>query len=51
MIHILKWVLKMLSMCIASLTIGLGSIILSVLFWDGYYMDMACDIYDHLRDI
>ena len=51
MIHILKWILKLLLLVICSLTIGLGCIILSVLLWDDYYMDLAQEVYDHIYSL
>lgn len=51
MIHILRFILKMLVYCILSLTIGLGCIILSILLWDGYYMDKSVECYDHLWEL
>ena len=51
MIHILKWILKLLLLAICSLTIGTGSIILSILLWDGYYMNLAEEAYNHIYSL
>lgn len=51
MIHILKFILETLAMCVMFLTIGAGSIILSILFWDKFYMDKAQECFDHLWEL
>lgn len=48
MIHILQYILKALAICIFCATIAIGSVILSILFWDGFYMDKAQECFDHL---
>ena len=51
MIHILQYILKILATAIMSLTVMLGSIILSILFWDEFYMDKAGEYFDHLWEL
>ena len=51
MIYILRYILKILATAIMSLTVMFGSIILSILFWDGFYMDKAQECYDHLWEL
>ena len=51
MIYILRYILKILATGIMCLTITSGSIILSILFWDGFYMNKALECFDHLWEL
>lgn len=51
MIHILQYILKVLATGIMCLTITTGSVILSILFWDGFYIDKAGEYFDHLWEL
>lgn len=51
MIHIIIYFLKILATAIMSSTVMFGSVILSILFWDGFYMDKAGEYFDHLWEL
>lgn len=51
MIHILRYILKLLATAIMASTVMFGSIILSFLFWDGFYIDRAQEYFDHLWEL
>ena len=51
MIHILQYILKVLATVIIYATIVVGSVILSILFWNGFYMDKAQECLDHLWEL
>lgn len=51
MIHILKWILKLIILGFSTITVTLGLLILSILLWDYSYMDKAEEIQDKILDL
>jgi hypothetical protein len=44
MIHLLNYSFRCILMCLFSATVGLGTLLLAIILWDGRFMDLGSEM-------